>query len=101
MRPCPCPHTLQPHTTRPTQESRPNQPTLLPLRSSSLPEVVGEAAVLVHPENVFDIARGVQQVLLDPELREDLRRRGRQQLARYSWERSVGRILEIYREAAA
>jgi len=68
---------------------------------SSLPEVVGEAAVLVHPENVFDIARGVQQVLLDPDLRQQLRQRGQQQLSRYSWERSVGRVLEIYRQAAA
>lgn len=68
---------------------------------SSLPEVVGEAAVLVHPENVFDIARGVQQVLLDPELRQQLRQRGQRQLSRYSWDRSIGRVLEIYREAAA
>ena len=32
---------------------------------SSLPEVVGDAAVLVNPENVFDIARGIRDVLLD------------------------------------
>ena len=68
---------------------------------SSLPEVVGDAAVLVHPENVFDIARGVQQVLLDPDLREELRRRGHRQFARYSWERSILQVLEIYAEAAA
>ena len=36
---------------------------------SSLPEVVGDAAVLVNPENVFDIARGIREVLLDEELR--------------------------------
>jgi glycosyltransferase involved in cell wall biosynthesis len=68
---------------------------------SSLPEVVGDAAVLVHPENVFDIARGVQQVLLDPELRQELRARGQRQLAKYSWERSIVRVLELYAEAAA
>ena len=68
---------------------------------SSLPEVVGDAAVLVHPENVFDIARGVQQVLLDPELREELRERGKRQLARFSWERSIVQVLELYAEAAA
>ena len=36
---------------------------------SSLPEVVGDAAMLVNPENVFDIARGIKEVLLDEELR--------------------------------
>jgi len=68
---------------------------------SSLPEVVGDAAILVNPENVFDIARGVQQVLLDEALRQDLRQRGRRQLARFSWGRSVEQVMAIYAEAAA
>ena len=42
-----------------------------PRMCSSLPEVVGDAALLVNPENVFDIARGIQEVLLDEDLRED------------------------------
>ncbi|MBI4441991.1 MAG: glycosyltransferase [Acidobacteria bacterium] len=68
---------------------------------SSLPEVVGDAAVFVHPENVFDIARGVERVLLDEETRRQLRQRGQQQLARFSWERSIRQVLEIYAEVAA
>jgi len=68
---------------------------------SSMPEVVGEAAVLVHPENVFDIARGISQVLLDHDLRQKLREKGRLQMERFSWERSVSRVLDIYAEAAA
>jgi glycosyltransferase involved in cell wall biosynthesis len=67
---------------------------------SSLPEVVGDAAVLVNPENVFDIARGISDVLLDEALREKLIRRGREQAARFSWERTAREVLEIYREAA-
>ena len=67
---------------------------------SSLPEVVGDAAVLVHPENVFDIARGIEQVLLQEGLRQELRSRGKRQLERFSWERSVERVLQIYAEAA-
>ena len=43
---------------------------------SSLPEVVGDAAILVNPENVFDIARGIRDVLLDEELRAYLIRGG-------------------------
>jgi glycosyltransferase involved in cell wall biosynthesis len=67
---------------------------------SSLPEVVGDAAVLVNPENVFDIARGIRDVLLDDKLRADLICRGRQQAARFSWERTARQVLEIYQEAA-
>jgi glycosyltransferase involved in cell wall biosynthesis len=68
---------------------------------SSLPEVVGDAAVLVNPENVFDIARGIREVLLDQPMREELIRRGHAQAARFSWERTAREVLEIYREAAA
>jgi len=67
---------------------------------SSLPEVVDEAAILVNPENVFDIARGIGQVLLDEELRADLIRRGKEQAARFSWERTARQVLAIYLEAA-
>jgi glycosyltransferase involved in cell wall biosynthesis len=68
---------------------------------SSLPEVVGDAAVLVNPENVFDIARGIREVLLDEPLREELIRRGRRQASRFNWEHTAREVLEIYREAAA
>ncbi len=67
---------------------------------SSLPEVVGDAAVLVKPENVFDIARGIREVLLDDNLRAELICRGREQAARFSWERTARQVLEIYLEAA-
>ena len=68
---------------------------------SSLPEVVGDAAVLINPENVFDIARGIREVLLDETLRAELIRRGHAQAARFSWERTAREALEIYREAVA
>jgi glycosyltransferase involved in cell wall biosynthesis len=65
----------------------------------SLPEAVGDAAMLVNPENVFDIARGIREVLLDAELRAELGRRGRERVARFSWERTAREVLEIYQEA--
>jgi glycosyltransferase involved in cell wall biosynthesis len=68
---------------------------------SSLPEVVGDAALLVNPENVFDIARGIQEALLDEELREELIAKGRKQAARYSWERTAREVLEVYAEVGA
>ncbi|MBI2816694.1 MAG: glycosyltransferase family 4 protein [Acidobacteria bacterium] len=67
---------------------------------SSLPEVVGDAAVLVNPENVFEIARAIEQVLLDPDLRAKLCAKGRRQVERFSWDRSVSKVLDIYAEAA-
>ncbi len=65
---------------------------------SSLPEVVGKAAVLVNPENVFEIMRALHRVLTDGALRERLRERGYQQVAKFSWEASVRRIVEVYGE---
>jgi glycosyltransferase involved in cell wall biosynthesis len=68
--------------------------------TSSLPEVAGNAALLVNPENVFEIRRGLQRVLLDPILRAQMKQRGYEQAQRFSWTNSVSRILEIYREVA-
>jgi glycosyltransferase involved in cell wall biosynthesis len=65
---------------------------------SSLPEVVGNAAVLVNPENVFEIMRALHRVLLDKALRDRMKECGYQQAARFSWEKSVRRIMEAYRE---
>ena len=56
--------------------------------------------MLVNPENVFDIARGIKEVLLDEELRQTLIRRGREQAAKFSWERAAREVLAIYREVA-
>jgi glycosyltransferase involved in cell wall biosynthesis len=68
---------------------------------SSIPEVVGDAAVQVNPENVFEIARGIKEVLLDDELRATLVRCGLDHARRFSWERTAREVLEIYREACA
>jgi glycosyltransferase involved in cell wall biosynthesis len=68
---------------------------------SSLPEVVGDAAITVHPENIFDIARGMLRALTDEQLRTRLRAQGRQRVARFSWDRSIDQLLEIYTATAA
>ena len=68
--------------------------------NSSLPEVTGNAALLVNPENVFEIQRALQRALLDPALRARMKQRGYEQAQRFSWTSSVSRILEIYREVA-
>jgi glycosyltransferase involved in cell wall biosynthesis len=67
---------------------------------SSLPEVVGNAAVLVNPENVFEIMRGLQRVLLDQSVRDKIRQRGYEQAKKFSWDASAQRILAVYKEVA-
>jgi len=67
---------------------------------SSLPEVVGDAAVLVNPENVFEIMHALHRVLLDQPLREQMKQRGYAQVQRYSWETSARQVLQAYGEAA-
>jgi len=67
---------------------------------SSLPEVVGNAAVLVNPENVFEIMRALQRVLLDQSVRDKIRQRGYEQAKKFSWDASAQRILAVYKEVA-
>ncbi len=67
---------------------------------TSLPEVVGQAAEIVNPENVFDIARGIREVLLDPERRAHLVRSGREQAGHFNWEKTAAEVLAVYREVA-
>jgi len=66
--------------------------------TSSLPEVVDKAAVLVNPENVFEIMRALQRVLLDQPLREKLKQRGYEQGKKFSWEASVRQVLSVYEQ---
>jgi glycosyltransferase involved in cell wall biosynthesis len=67
---------------------------------SSLPEVVGDAAIAVNPENVFDIERGMREALLDGSARFRCIERGFDQVRRFSWDRTARQVLEIYKEAA-
>ena len=66
--------------------------------SSSLPEVVGDAALIVNPENVFDIARGMRETLLDHDLRRRMIEKGFGQLRRFSWDTSAREVLETYEQ---
>jgi glycosyltransferase involved in cell wall biosynthesis len=68
---------------------------------SSLPEVFADAALLVNPENVFDIARGIRQILTEDGMRESLVRRGFELVQRYSWERSAEQVREVYHSVMA
>jgi glycosyltransferase involved in cell wall biosynthesis len=68
---------------------------------SSLPEVVDDAALLVDPRDPDAIAQGMHQILTDEPTRDRLIARGRQRASSFSWETSVQRVLQIYREVGA
>ncbi len=65
---------------------------------SSLPEVVGDAAVLVDPYSAESIADGILGVLRSTHLRGELSKRGLERVKAFSWARSVQRVREVYGE---
>lgn len=66
--------------------------------TSALPEVVGNAALLVNPENIFEISRALQRALTDQSLRERMKAAGILQVQRFSWDVSVKRMIEVYQQ---
>ncbi len=69
--------------------------------TSSLPEVAGEAALLVDPYNLQDITAAMRQVLEEPGLAEDLRQRGLQRAAGFTWEETARRTIAVYEQVLA
>ena len=65
----------------------------------SIPEVVGEAALLFDPRNPDSIADSLQQILRDQELREQLVKKGLSQATLFSWEKAAEKTLEILEAA--
>jgi glycosyltransferase involved in cell wall biosynthesis len=63
---------------------------------SSLPEVAGDAAVLVDPYDTDSIADGITRAVTDDRLREELTRRGLARAREFSWTESVAAIHDIY-----
>ena len=63
--------------------------------AASLPEVCGDAAYYVNPYDIDDIARGIEKVLTDEKLRENLIKKGFENIKRFSWEKSAQKIAEL------
>ncbi|MEN3013947.1 MAG: glycosyltransferase family 1 protein [Endomicrobiia bacterium] len=61
----------------------------------SLPEICGDAAVYVNPYNPEDIAEGILKVLTDENLRQQLIKKGFEQVKKFSWEKSVKSFLDV------
>jgi glycosyltransferase involved in cell wall biosynthesis len=65
-------------------------------RVSALPELVGDAAVMIDPYDVPGLAAAIERVLTDDALRTDLRRRGLARSCQFTWRRAAGETLAIY-----
>lgn len=65
-------------------------------RTGALPEVTGEAALSVDPHDLDDLARAMEQILTEPELRRSLGAGGRRQAESFSWERTARQTLDVY-----
>jgi glycosyltransferase involved in cell wall biosynthesis len=65
---------------------------------AALVEAVGDAAELVTPDNLFDVARGLRSVLLDSSRRRELSEIGRARAQRFNWDDTARSVLDVYRE---
>lgn len=70
-------------------------------QTSSLPEVVGDAGILVDPQDVDAIADSLRRVLEDRAFAEELAQKGIQRAAGFSWKRTTAETIDVYRQALA
>ncbi len=66
--------------------------------TSSLPEIVGDAGILVNPEDSDEIAEAIESVLDDDSKRDEMRTKGIERAKRFSWETCARETLRLYAE---
>lgn len=74
---------------------------VLTAQASSLPEVAGDAALLVEPTDIEAIAAGLWRLLSDEALRQQLLRRGQERIQRYTWAAAARELLAAYDQCHA
>lgn len=65
---------------------------------SSLPEVVGDAGLLVDPHNTDDLTAAIEKIITDPKLAEGLRQKGFVRAQQFSWSKMAEQTLVVYKE---
>ncbi|MDI6815417.1 MAG: glycosyltransferase family 1 protein, partial [Dehalococcoidales bacterium] len=68
--------------------------------TSSLPEVVGEAGIMVNPYDTNSLFQAMRRVLTDDKLRDDMVRKGLEQAKRFSWEKAAREMQAVYNKVA-
>ena len=69
--------------------------------AASLPEVVGDAALLIDPTDTAALTQALHDILSQPALHADLRQRGLDRAAQFSWERCAAETLAVYADVLA
>ncbi len=69
--------------------------------TSSLPEVAGDAALLVDPHDVKGLGHAITRLLEDEQLREELRQKGYQRARQYTWSAPASKMLSVYQKLYA
>lgn len=69
-------------------------------RSSSLPEIIGEAGKLVNPYDPLDIARNLEEVLANRTLKQSMIEKGLERSRLFSWQRTAAETLTVYQSVA-
>jgi len=64
--------------------------------TSSLPEVVGDAGIMVDPNDVDELAKQIERVLTDKKLRDSMIKKGLKQAKKFSWEKCAKETLKVY-----
>jgi glycosyltransferase involved in cell wall biosynthesis len=67
---------------------------------TSLPEVVGDAGLLVNPFDEGEITEAMARLIDNPDLREELRVKGLERAAKFTWQETARRTLDVYRQVA-
>ncbi len=65
---------------------------------SSLPEVAGDAAIMVAPDDIGGLRKAMCRLLAEPGLRTEMRERGLEQAARFSWRNTAEQTAAVYHE---
>jgi len=82
----------------PVLDAMANSIPVITSNRSALPEVAGDAALLVNPDDPEEIAAALLRLASDEDLCNDLARRGRERALQFSWESALAKTWEVYRE---
>jgi len=63
---------------------------------SSLPEVTGDAALMVNPYSTLDLAKAMETLLLNPELRKKYAEKGRERAKLFNWQKTADNYLNLF-----
>ncbi|HEC88422.1 MAG TPA: glycosyltransferase family 1 protein [Thermoplasmata archaeon] len=66
--------------------------------TSSLPEVVGDAGIMIDPHDVDELTKTIYEVLTDEKLRKELSNKGLKRVKKFSWEKTAKETLKVYEE---